>query len=394
MAEAKTVGLEASKRFKAHVAEHGPPKDKAEKAALMEKINAEARAALNLPPVVKVVKPLNLDVEPELREILEGKAENKKYHKKVYSGSERKAITLVAERLDLASFIDDDDCLVICKSANAEVDVKNLPKASRDQFGYYTGFEFSAEGFLEEVKIVGMEHMLELYVAEMRKYTGPGLKRRFRILTEGITNHITALDQYKEVLGRDIKRNTVEDKPYAIATRIYRFDTHDEKRRYVSLDIKSAVFLAYQLNGIITEPTWEGFLRRFTSSQFLFGSKKFRLETLGRVDVKGKNMRLVSHITCGVWDTIKERYEKYLIALEGDEILLEAGDGVLEGILQEKLPSYISVSAFSLRIGEIDGSKFFVKEYSYPVGKKPDLKCVEGERRMEIYVKYHTSVAT
>jgi hypothetical protein len=403
MAEAKAIGLKVAELFKAHVAAHGQPKDKTEKQSIMDKLMAEAKSQMTVAPkekktAVKAFGKRNArpqssvsfdegKIEADIKELLDGKALVKKYPKDQYDSGQRFTITMMAERNNLASYIenpDTDACLVLCKTANAEAG--DLTDADVKSFSHFSGIKFNFDTFLEEVKMMNVEDMWADYVDEIKKYSRAGLKRRNEILSRGIMDHVRNLARYKEVLYNEVATSSVSS-PFTIANKVYSFKDHDEKKRYISLDTKSGVFVAYQLNGIIEAASWEEFLRQFTSSKVILASKKFRLEIFGKLDVENRNAKLFGKVICDVWDTLKGKFGDKLIAVEGDEIVLDAADGDLEKLLEEKLPAYIKVTSYRLKIKEIDGERFFIKEYDYPVGKKFDVKCLRADNKMAVYKK-------
>lgn len=186
----------------------------------------------------------------------------------------------------------------------------------------------------------------------------------------------------------------------------YLFRPENDGNKYISIDIKSAIFVAYHKNGIIPEETWQLFLQKYTKSKFLLNSKKLRLKIFGKVNHGEMNNILVTELIIAIWDMIKEYVTESLndkinlLAIEGDEIVLvmknqnqneEYGRIIerLKGLID--LSYCVNITCFQLKF--IQKHNCYVKLYCYPENEPFDLKCVNFRQYVNVH-KQLTNVAT
>ena len=301
-------------------------------------------------------------------------------------------MTLLAEKNNLATYIDVTNyphALIICQSSGKKYNPEHFTDKENEIFSNYVGIHLNLVTFMKEVKAVGLNEMLEHYIYDLTRYTTEGVKRRNRLIIEEIVQYIGDQPKYKEMIESKIIKKGVTYNPFTIHSQIYTTKNHHSKQLFASLDIKKAIFVAYQQAKIITDATWRDFMKRFTNSEFLIGSKKLRLEIFGKLDKGKRNSILMSNLITDVWDNIRNKYADIFIAMEGDEIILAPkNDTDVEKILNDKFPEYINVTMYRIKCVEMSDKQFYVKEYTYPVDKTFELKCLDKKIYTTIYLEY------
>jgi len=412
---AQEVGKIVGNAFKKYIEVNGVVTDKVKKNAILEELRTTAQTMFNLPQTSM----LTLSFPHEIKQILETKVA-KKYLSHRLTGPQRIEFSLLAEKEGLVSYKtvetfgkEDVNYLVIGGSADEKVDKTTLTDKQKELFSHYMNILLNNDTFLQEVEMLGLSGPLDLYIDELQRYSYHGFWRRNRNVSDSIVSVIKKSPKYKEIMeGKGDIRSEIE--PFVVTTELYIQENHNKE--YIELDVIGAISTAYHLRGIYAE-SWNDFLGKFTKSKFLMVSKKFRLEIFGKLDSYKKNGIMHTKIIIDVWNSIKHKYGPMLLSLYGDALILHpTGDIKCAEVVNELtklIPSYISLSCFQLRCYDIVKdlhlpsitrkansvlnaittkkvlkdvhNKIFTRVYSYPIGKRFDVKCAEGDMRTKIH---------
>lgn len=346
----------------------------------------------------KINLPINIDEEKQI--LLEGFKMDDNY-KKIYSkskstGPERSILTIFAEQNGWASYTDDDTNgnFVITKSKNELINnVESFDEQQINKFNNIYSLSLTKSDWIEGLKLHNLYHEANLFMDELKKYGLAGIKRRDNILCKYIIELISSHPKYKELHDSKVSLVGSLDKSFTISKNLYNANNHN--KLFISLDITSAIFLAYHKIGIITEPTWELFLRNHcTNSHSFISNKKMRLMIFGKLDKSKQHNVLIPNQIIPIWEQIKGIIdEKNKLAMEGDELILYTNeDNCMKDVnklCDLKLPSYVKLVCFKLiDLCPNEKNKYYARQFIYPKDKVYDIKCAGQHNLFAAHKKY------
>lgn len=408
----KVIGLIVADAYKEYCRINGD--DPTKKSDTLKQLNEHANESMTLKnekpnqlfeDTITLIKNLASRIDQNdqmvgLSEIksIDGIPEEIKFPKDQFESKERRKLTMYAEASGLCSYTEtqqDHEFLVIKKSKNEFIDISSPDPLIIAGFGFYHELQFSPENFANELKMLSLEGSFNDFCNDVKRYGLKGLSRLYYILIEEVVEYISNNEKYKAL--KRVKHTPLPgkiDNNYTICKMLY--TPQNDGRTFVSLDFRAAVHRAYMIQGVHDTP-WEIFISRFTKSRFLQSLKHLRLTIYGKLDHKNMNKIMFSNITLTFWNMIQNSIEDHgykLLALEGDEILLEPPDNFTVGqfeqdIAELKLPDFINAQSYAIK--HIPGSQsevgeFYAKMYEYPTNKRFDVKCIDKK----LYVKAYT----
>ena len=317
------------------------------------------------------------------------------YVKELLTGDQRMVLTSMAEKKGLASFYlycKDIAYLIITDSKNEEI---TIDADYLDNFNWATGYDFKNPAtFYEEVKLFGLEQIEKYFNDDMVKLGRDGYKRREFILIKYIIQQISLNPIYKEITINKPKL-IIQSKPqislrYNKSKKIY--CKSNDKKVYLSFDIKGSIFLAYHQHGVIKEPSWEEFVSNYTTSNLIKNSKCFRLTLFGKLDKYKLNKTLISNTIIPIWETIRLHFGGYFCVIDSDELLIESKnlEKEIETINNINLPNYVRFQAYQLLYTEIPNGEplpCIIRKFLHPKDKANsfDIKNVAKKDYKVIY---------
>lgn len=327
-----------------------------------------------------------------------------RYPKQQLTGEQRIEITMICERNGLSCYIETDEnkdksknyYLVVCKSKNEDLDIANLSDNIKKMLSRYMNIYFNSETFLEEIKLLNLEDMFSWFIDDIKRYGYNGYKRLMRILPDEIVKDIQSNNKYQMLIKSKPKLKGSIDPSNTLYKKLYK--PENNKKMFVSIDIKSAVFIAYRELGIITEESWTEFMIKYTPSKFLINSKRLRLEIFGKINKNNINSIIIPNLIINVWNKIENSIlEAELLAIEGDELILELKNDesaliIIKNIMECEIPDYINITCYHLKCFTINEKIYYTKIYKYPEGKPFDLKCAEKKEYTGIYSIIKTQI--
>jgi len=213
-------------------------------------------------------------------------------------------------------------------------------------------------------------------------------------IRDNVINTIKLLPEYKTY-------NEIDMKEYDIPN--YNFPKHDIfnmgniNQYFISIDLKKANFQALKWwndNIILGSNTYDEFLSKFTTLEYMKGSKYLREVIFGNMNPK-RQIKIEKHInnlileyltTNGLFDT------KDIKMFANDEIIFQLSTYDLEnynnlsGIIRSEIGFDVDIEVFCLK--NIKGSsKYFVKEFINKQGYK--LMCIPLIYHAQVFKKYN-----
>jgi len=213
-------------------------------------------------------------------------------------------------------------------------------------------------------------------------------------IRDNVINTIKLLPEYKTY-------NEIDMKEYDIPN--YNFPKHDIfnmgniNQYFISIDLKKANFQALKWwndNIILGSNTYDEFLSKFTTLEYMKGSKYLREVIFGNMNPK-RQIKIEKHInnlileyltTNGLFDT------KDIKMFANDEIIFQLSAYDLENynnlsdIIRSKIGFDVDIEVFQLK--NIKGSsKYFVKEFINKQGY--ELMCIPLIYHAQVFKKYN-----
>lgn len=316
----------------------------------------------------------NLDPWSEVKTIPLG--ETRLYDPNVLTGPQRMLLTLAADRHGLAAYKEGDK-LVIGPPRQIRVQIND---AFLGYFARWTNKPFAeVSTFLSDVALFGLEKELQHCQEDVRRFGLDALKRRDEILCQQIVKDLTSREAYRLHVGNAMPREKQRHERL-MEQKVY-FANHPQDAVFVSLDVRSSLFKAYHDLEIILEPSWEEFMRKYTSSEWMIHNKTMRLACMGKLDRHQRHAELIR----GTIEPIVHLFDFEWSVVEGDEIVFRFTEQTWKdalAIIEPKVPSWIRVQCYRLERGP-----FFVRRHFLHGSQIPwDIKCCAIKRLKEAYL--------
>lgn len=388
-------------------------------------------------------------LEIEIKSIVDSKNDTgKKYAKNFLTPEQRIKMTLLAEKYGLCSWSSSETkCALVTDASDAKSKdgFFNIGCPAKEILGADNAPDFHIKRFndifncqceaikgsiVADLKLFNLEAEFEMYRNDVYRYGGAGQSRRNTLLKDHIISEIQKSPGYKKYVKDDLK--SILDRkeyiqyispPFSIASLVYNPENHG--KTFISLDLKAAVFLGYFNYGICSNasnapnaldasnpfdesryPTWEWYVSQYTKNELFIRNKPMRLTIFGKLNkstnylnpeanprsCKTKNQILYQNLMVDFWLAIlnkHEELEKYLVCIEGDEIVLSVPEQslltpIMKKLREMKFPSCLKMDTFELEVLDFDHiDQNDRKEFK----DTKEVKVNEQSKSMKVYVK-------
>lgn len=332
--------------------------------------------------------------DEQLQKIVDNNAIEYKYPKNTLSGQQRKDITMCAEKLGISAYTQFEDGVEYLIVRHRLNESQVISGKHIKLFSEYTSLHFddtSPETFLDDVKTMHCEELFQWFLDDISRLGLSGFERLMHIFPDEVSESIKRTDKYLRLMAKKHSLDPQIEPAFTIHDRL--FQPGNDGNKYISIDIKSAIFVAYHNNGVIEEKTWNDFLKKYTKSRFLLSSKKLRLKIFGKINQGEIHNIIITDQIIAIWNMIKDhvtnslKEEMSLLAIEGDEMIFaikQENNNLIQKLKETfTFPDYVNITSFQLKF--IKDLNCYCKIYDYPCNKPFDLKCVNYLQYIKIY---------
>lgn len=244
------------------------------------------------------------------------------------------------------------------------------------------------EEFKSRTKWIGWQKVIESnYEGDSKKYLADFYKIRDKIIED-----MKANPAYQSFNTGDMNKYRVQNMPQVGSTEIYKVTNNG--KYYLSIDLKKANYQALKFAGVVTEPTYEEWLSKWTKLPHLLASKYLRVVVFGQLN-PGRHITVEKYITSEIYKHIENVFElsniSTFISFRNDELIWEVPSDQLS-VVRDRLPAIIkSIAEFGFGVSvelfklhcfelsqEVSGHRlnFYKKEYCD--GSKDTYHCIPG----------------
>lgn len=225
------------------------------------------------------------------------------------------------------------------------------------------------------------------YEGNSKQYLADFYKFRDKIIEDMKANPL-----YQEFNTCDMNKFRVQDMPQVGATEIYKVTNRG--KYYLSIDLKKANYQALKYVGVITEPSYEVWLSKWTKLPHLLKSKYLRQVVFGQLN-PSRHITVEKYISSLIYKRLNEYYSlseiSNFISFRNDELIWEIPAESLDTVasMTGKYQEYIAELGFQVSVElfrlhcfeltqEISNHKlnFFKKEYFN--GDPNSYHCIPG----------------
>lgn len=164
-----------------------------------------------------------------------------------------------------------------------------------------------------------------------------------------------------------------------------------EPNQFISIDIQKANFqvINRQYPNIFNASTWETYIARFSTHQFLIGSKLFREKIFGKLGQMKQICQMCENLVTQLIEELALNQE--IVVRCQDEVVYRFGN--LEQIVQYVDLNYPDV--FHIKVFRLKklGPTQYVKEYEFP-DKSVEFKCCNIKYMMQCIRHYQNEPVT
>lgn len=134
-------------------------------------------------------------------------------------------------------------------------------------------------------------------------------------------NGVMETEEYKNFNSMDLSQYNFT--PICGERSCYTEETNG--KRFLSIDLRKANFQALKYVGVISDATYEQFIRRFGGDDYIANSKYLRQVIFGKMN-PSRQIKIEKYLMFKVYEAIKDTTEKYgltIFSMNSDELIFE-----------------------------------------------------------------------